>query len=176
MSTIIRYNNRIYSFSEFLLSESIKPKKTPYGLNFSDFNDSEIHEGGFLATCFLHPEQEEGILVAILETGECSFGTFLLQNFNADSSVLDFIEVLSDKKKSNGSPGLKIFNSVFYVLLEIIKKFDLNKIYFNASNKDLGNAYERMVKNEYFLQELEHIGFFYRNENENHIFTKGKGT
>lgn len=167
------YEGVVQSFNDFLLSEAIKPREVLYGLNSPEFNNKMIYnKNGLFVTCFGHPkDKEETVLVAVLN-GECSFGTFKTFGELGNHNVLDYIEILSDKKKNNGSPGLKIFNNVFYVLLEIINKHNLNDFWFNAANRDLSVVYSMVVKNKYFLQEMS--DFSYSFDSGKHKFRRIK--
>jgi hypothetical protein len=162
MSSVISINGKIVTFSEYLLSESIRPKNISYGLN-KDTNDSKIYnKGGITGTLFLHPKSEYGILVAIVNK-EAVFGIYdkdLHSNFN------DIIEVLSDRNERGTAPGLKICSHVFYVILELLKITKDTELFFDASNRDLGRVYDYLVKNKYFIEELDKIGFTYKEDSK----------
>jgi len=147
------------SFSEYLLTEGIKPKETSYGTDEYCKNGviDTIYKKQFCST--LIKNEDEYIFVGILSDGECSFGTVKEQYYNKD--LLEMSSYISDKKKNNGSPAIKIFGKVFYVLLKIFKKYNLKTLKFEAANKDLGNVYSKMVKNKYFLKSLEDEDLYY---------------
>jgi len=163
-------NGNLVSFSEFCLSESIRPKPTQYGTDENASNGNIERKFGIYYT-FIKTEDAYWS-VSIRLDGEVAFSR--RDDYSPDP--MDY----SDDRRSTRS-ALQVFNHVFYVLLEMFDKIKVNTmtvITFEGANPALGKVYDRLVKNKWFLASMEEKGFEYSGiTNGKHVFkTKyGKG-
>jgi hypothetical protein len=156
------------TYSEFLLSESVSPVKTNYGTDLS--NEEIIFENDQHFTFF--KMKDLYYLVGVnSKTGEIYFGTS--DTFDTESE--DNIDNFDDTKRGTNKLSLRVFNNVFYVLLEILKDIsDIKKLYFNGANKDLENTYSLIVKNKFFLEKLKELGYNYKGKIDNNFTFRRK--
>jgi penicillin V acylase-like amidase (Ntn superfamily) len=148
----IEHNGNIMSFGSYMsLQEAIKPVKTQYGTNI-DCSDKKLKSMTNGVKYTFIKTQKLYVCVLIDGSGEVGFGT----NENFSENPADY----TDSKKNVSSNALKVFGNVFYVLLEMIKKGNYSEIKFNSADAALGRVYDMMVKNKFFLKELEKTGYF----------------
>jgi hypothetical protein len=150
-------NGKIVSFSEWILSESVKPKQIDYGLNFKECNNKEIKN---IQNMYLTAFNFNAIHIVGLIDNEVTFAP--LEDYPNDifsKDVLQMVEYMSDTKGNRNKSSLKVFNYVFYVLLEIIKTSKTEIFYFSSAHDKLSNLYSKIVQNKYFLGYLASEGF-----------------
>lgn len=168
--------NRIMSYSEYILSEAIKPKPINYG---TDFNNSKWKNVG-LGFKLTHFKTNEYIYTYIFRDGFVGFFASDLdkeEEILSENSITNIFKNTKLFRRKDTSKFISVFNYFFYVTLEAIKKFDSDKIMFDGADKALGNLYSSMSRNKFFLKELEKIGFVYdgltrENNIEFYTFTK----
>lgn len=174
MSNIVYIDENHWYTSEidFLLSESIMPVETKFGTDLKNKRwilKSSPEGNDFIFTYF----KKDNLYYRIfIDTKSGGIGFGVAEDFDVDMSqdTLYILKHFSDGRKET-SGALRVFNNVFYVLLEGLKKYKVNTITFNSANKALGKVYSFMVKNKFFLQKLEEIGFEYQGEDENNYLT-----
>lgn len=167
MSSFIVIEDKILSFQEYCLTESIAPKKTAYGTN--DDADNKVIENVYeaLITFF----KSNGIVYAVLIK---SYNDGVVVGFGASDVKNSFIKNLkafTDKRTNGLSGGLaaQTFSKVFYVLVEIIKKKKLDyPLYFSGADPRLGILYDAVVKNKFFIEELKKLGYTYVGKEHDH--------
>lgn len=168
--------NRIMSYSEYILSEAIKPKPINYG---TDFNNSKWKNVG-LGFKLTHFKTNEYIYTYIFRDGFVGFFASDLdkeEEILSENSITNIFKNTKLFTRKDTSKFISVFNYFFYVTLEAIKKFNLDKIMFDGADKALGDLYSSMSRNKFFLKELEKIGFVYdgltrENNREFYTFTK----
>ncbi|MFW6002040.1 MAG: hypothetical protein ACOCQD_01740 [archaeon] len=163
MSYILKSDNKYYMLNDYLLNESIVPIKTEYGTDRNRTNKKFYNSDDFIVTYF---EQNNLYYIVGLDkaTGDVGFGVSVDDTFNIDE--------YDDSKFVTINP-IKVFGKVFYVLSEIVKYSKANTIRFDSANFALGKIYDKLVRNKYFLQSLENLGFEYIGKvEEKYTFTK----
>jgi len=162
----ITENGKRYTLMDYILSESIRPKPTPFGINeetdnykylkFTDPTDD-------IATLF--KDQNNYYMVTVrLDNGEV-----LLERGNFYS--IDPADYSMDRYQT--SNAILVFSKACYIALMLVKVAGLKQICFLESNAALGSVYKRLVYNDFFLSDLYQLGFGYAGErNGYHIFKK----
>lgn len=153
-----------YSFKEFLI-ESFKPRIVNFGCD-EEMKDRKILVKSFFGDNVYYTffkTKNMNYCVMLTEHGEISFSsskqmTVKLSRYNYKQTLI-------------GSSALMVFNSVFYVALQLIKWKKINKFVFMAANENLGKFYEKIVKDDSFNDYLNLNGFYY---DGNEIQTIGK--
>lgn len=161
MNTIIKFG--YIKFKDFL-SESFNPKIVDYGTDFSNKKWKTL-DNNFFVTFF---ESTDNQYTVIYRNGHIGFGTGWknlttenIDNINTFDEI-DSLFHLTKKKNYKLSSALTIFNQVFYVILEGIKKFNPDKIFFNGSNAVLEEFYGKMMKDKTILKNIENNGYIYK--------------
>lgn len=142
----------LVSFSDFCLSESIRPKPTQYGTD-RDMSDGNIERKGNTHYTFM--KAEDSYWRVVIFNNEVGFG-------RSEKYSLDPSDYNTDRRDTRSA--LKIFNRVFYVLLEMFDKIRDNTmtvIKFDSAHPALGRVYDRMVKNKWFLESMSERDFEY---------------
>jgi len=130
-----------------ILTESIKPVKSKFGINYPDFNNLEWRTKHNAYTTFF--SHESNIYKVEIDNNELSF--YYVNNINKENLFSD--EIISTKATSLQNNSSIIFNKVLYILFEGIKNsFKIDRILFQGSNnnKKLTEFYENLVKNTSF--------------------------
>ena len=156
MSLLVGSYREFMTFEQWLLSEAVEPVKVEYGSNPPEFNDRVIARlpNNVNSTCFVYNDSLYAI--QLNDLGEVAFGVnFYVPNSEEELRNITF----SDKiVKSVYSNGLKVFNQVFYVLLEMLSK-DNRDVYFQSANEDLEHFYNKLLGNKFFNRRLNTIGY-----------------
>lgn len=163
-------NGCIISFSNYCLSESIKPRTTDWGTNI-ELNDRVVKHHPTLGAYYAFFNASDAywvVFFAYADTkAEVGFATSNEFSLNLTSYTIN---------RQLTSSALKVFNKVFFVIIEMLAKPELkeiNTIYFDAANPALGKVYDRLQQNKFFLSHLEDAGFvFDRKEDGYHYFTR----
>ena len=148
--------NKIMTFSEYILSEAIKPKQINYGIDFNNSDWKNVGMG-FKLTYF---KTSEYIYTYIFREG---FVGFFASDLDREEEILSensITNIFKNRKlftRKDTSKFISVFNYFFYITLEAIEKFDTNKIMFDGADKALGNLYSSMSRNKFFLKELEKV-------------------
>lgn len=153
MSMLFEYENNLMFFKEFILTEAIKPKETEFG--------TDGKNGKFLSTdriiyTFLKDDKNSYLVAIDKVDGEIAFSS---KEGNISLNHSDYN--VSRKDTHNAT---RVFNKVFYIILIMAKKFNLELISFDAANPALGNVYSVMVKNKKFQDQLEKHGYKFYSE------------
>jgi len=156
-------NGDLVSFSEYCLSESIKPKVTEYGTDESTSNRRIEHVSRVFYTFMQASDAYWCVLLK--DDGEVGFGRS--DEFSTDPR--DYSD-----ERTNTRSALQVYGKVLYVMLEIFDKKAPNTmtaIKFGSANPAAGKVYDRMVKNKWLLDELSERGLEYIGvQNGEHIF------
>lgn len=154
----IRNQGDLVSFTDYLLSESILPKKTAYGTDLLAKDKTIQTTGNLIWTITRHDDNYYMVLVN-KNTGECGFGAY-------DKWDGDFdLPFSHDRRMSTNA--LASFGYVWYVLLEIADKHKLTLLKFDAADQKLSRVYDRMIENKFFLSYLSKSGWSYQGKPNN---------
>ena len=154
------------SFRSFIMSESIEPVKTDYGTDYQ--NKKWIVADNVMLTFY---KTKTNACCVIIDNGNIGFMTAENIPTPEELANTDIGELFSfDKRKR--SNALKTFNYFFYIILEATHKFNLPVLYFNPADKELGDVYDRIVKNPFFRQKLKDAGFEYIGMKNNNYLIK----
>jgi len=175
MATPIAFNDTLIPFNEFILSESIRPKKVSYGVN-SIINDEKIlylkalnHYITFMKY------KDELYLVALDKNNEFSFGALKNNRYTTEDGIdiEAIINDISDNPKNIGAPAIKVFSGILYIMLEMVKKYKLNHFFFSSANDKLSPVYDKLIKNKYFIEDLKTQDISFKNKKDTeYYFTK----
>lgn len=149
------------TYSEYLLSEAIKPTVTEYGTDFKNEKWKNVGEGFYIT----HFKTDEYIYTYMIRDGFVGFFTSELEDENEILSKTNIRDILSDNNlfdKKSTHKTMLIFNHFFYLTLEAISYFNINEIKFDGADKALGDMYSVLVKNKKFNGKLEELGFEYK--------------
>lgn len=144
------------TFEQYLLTEAIEPIHTEYGSNPPEFNNKhtvKLIGGNIWGTCFIFDNKLYMIQID-KNSGEIAFG--VVNTIPRDTDEFNSMTFSDDKVLTRSA--LKVFNKIFYVLLEVLKHEDIN-LFFSAANKDLDNFYSKLVKNKFFNERLNTVGY-----------------
>lgn len=162
MSMLFEHENKLMFFKEFILTEAIKPKETEFG---TDGKNRKFLSSDRIVYTFFKDDKNSYLVAIDKDNGEVAFSS-KEGEISLNSSDYD----VSRKDTHNAT---KVFNKVFYIILIMIKKYDLDLISFDAANPALGNVYSVMVKNKKFQEELEKVGYkFYAEIGNSYYFEK----
>jgi hypothetical protein len=156
------YEHKFFSFKNFLLSESIKPKEVDFGINdlLNDRKWITTHSNeDSLQYTFLQINSVY-YMVMIQSDGEVMFGASdQLDIYNIYD--IDYLgKVFTDDRRYT-KKTLTVFGNIIYVLLEGLKYSSLHTIKFNAANAALSSAYNFMMKNKFLIDVLKENGWKY---------------
>lgn len=159
MSSFIWENGNFVSFRDYLLSESIKPKEIKFGTNFNRYDNGKIENiNGTILISFKFNEK----LYTVIMDSNNSVGFHWSE---LPVKELDYFDIIiQDSSKNvilNGASALKTFSYIFYIIIYVLKKYNKKEVLFNAAHPALGRVYDNMVKNKFFLNELEKAGYEY---------------
>ncbi len=171
MSSFIFENGKIFSFKNYLLSESIKPKEIKYGINYPLYDNYIIKNvNNVYLTSFLFDEK----IYTVIIDNENSVGFHFSEIPNKEKDYFDIISVdTSGKDARNNSSAIRVFSFVFFIILEFIEKYNLKMVKFDAAHKSLGIVYDKMVKNKFFYKEFQDRNFIFKGKIEDeYIFIK----
>ncbi len=162
MSMLFEHKNKLMFFKEFILTEAIKPKETDFG---TDGKNRKFLSSDKIVYTFFKDDKNSYLVAIDKVNGEVAFSS-KEGEISLNSSDYD----VSRKDTHNAT---KVFNKVFYIILIMIKKYDLDLISFDAANPALGNVYSVMVKNKKFQEELEKVGYkFYAEIGNSYYFER----
>lgn len=154
MSILVGRIDQFLTFNEWLLSESILPTKVEYGNNPPLFNNKKIlnYIGDVSGSCFI----SDNLLYSIQfnADGEIAFG--VSNKLPKDIKELAHVKFSDDRIITKSA--LSVFNKVFYVLVELLQKQKRN-VFFRSANGKLEGIYNAMLKNKYFNDELNKLGY-----------------
>ena len=154
MSLLVGRIDSFLTFNDWLLTEAIKPLKVEYGSNPPLFNDSKIikYLGDINGTCFI----SDGLLYTVQYSkyGEIAFGV----NSKIPKDIAEFSRIKFSDNKIASKSALYVFNKVFYVLIEVLKE-QKRDVFFSPANSTLDNIYSTMIRNRFFNDELNKIGY-----------------
>jgi hypothetical protein len=148
-------NEQVFLCSEYMLSESIKPKQIDYGTDFENKQWRQL-DHNFYVTFF----KTTNWYVVFYREGFVGFG-YIEKSPDEFTSIQQIFDH-NPFKQTNFYQATHIFNYAFYILIQIIKKFNPPSIYFDASASHLVGVYEAMVKNKTFLQHIQKNGYAYK--------------
>lgn len=160
MDSIVKFG--VMRFKDFL-SESFIPRQTYFGFDFQNKRWKELDDN-FFVTFF---EFAGNQYVVIYRKGHIGFGSgWKVLSVDDVDKIKTFNEViylfqLSKKNNYRLLPALSIFNRVFYVMLEGIKHFNPDKIFFSGFNTTMEEFYEKMMKDKSMLKIIEDSGYMY---------------
>ena len=172
MSTFIREKGKFYSFFEYLLLESIKPKKIKWGSNDNTDNNEFIYNNEMKSYYTFFHFQDTNFIVYIRNNKEIGY-----EVIKAKKNLIDVVNQASSMYFSTERIGIntaaRIFSYVFYVILQVVKKLKYKEIYFSGADKKLGLMYDKLVQNKFFIKAVEKEGWFYTGKKEDyHIFKR----
>ncbi|MCG7944830.1 MAG: hypothetical protein N0C84_00630 [Candidatus Thiodiazotropha taylori] len=158
-------NLKMLNFKGYLaLTESLRMTKTKFGTNSSMSNGKiETNFGTHHHTFF--DAGNTYVFVGLVAGGEVGFGT-------SSEFSLDVTDYDMDPKNFRKS-SIVLFSKVFYVIVEMLKQTKTKEVRFSGDNANLERMYDKVVKNKYFLDELDKIGYKYRGKlGDDHYFQK----
>ena len=171
MSLFIFENNEFIKFSDFLLSESIKPKETLFGTN-KEFNNLKIlNYNGVKLSSF--KTVDKVFTVIIDKDNEIGFHYTLINNIDFEN--FNYIDAISENDSFltlGTSNAAKTFGFVFYIVLQIAKEYNLPELIFSAEHDKLENIYVKMVNNKYFIEEFKSNSYRFEKQNNKYIFKR----
>lgn len=156
MSMLIGTFQNHMTFEEYTLSESIKPKQTNYGTNPPEFNNKQISKfsNDIISTCFASDNRLYFVQLSV-DTGEIGFAKLS----KIPKTFEELSTVVFDVEPTKNSFALGIFGEAFYVFLELIKVSDIDSVYFDSANPELGKVYGLTSKNKFFNKTLNQLGW-----------------
>jgi uncharacterized protein YegP (UPF0339 family) len=160
-------NGKKFTFMDYILSESIVPKQTPFGLN-DDANDGKVERvddpTDEIFTLFKENDTNYYKVTVRLDNGEI----FLEHSEFYSSNSADY----SINRHKNPNAILAL-NKTFYVALILVQKCGLPQFCFSGLDPALGSVYDRLSQNKFFLRSIFQMGFGYAGkQNGYHIYQK----
>ena len=141
----------VKTFKDYV-NEIVSPIEYSYGLN-DNLNDSKIVKDDYGIYTFFTLNKKYYV-VYINHEGYFGFGISKEYSVNIEDYTDD-----SESFSKNKNNGYKIFNIVFYILIELINDFKLKEYWFEPSNEKLKKIYEKMTKNTKFQKQLDDLGY-----------------
>jgi hypothetical protein len=162
-----KFTGRRLTFSEYCLSESLRPIKTVFG---TDLHNHKWYNKEDLYWTFFKTERY--YYCVTLENGQVEFATsdiFDEENFSNWFNVAEAFD-FDERKISSAS---KIFSNVMYIVIQGLNTFDIDEFYFYGYSPALGTLYQRMVyHNKFFLDSIKDNRFIFDREEDNKYFFK----
>lgn len=149
----------ILTFKDFIC-ESFSPKKVDFGYDLKN-KEWAILGRDFIGTFFKSSENQ--IYAILFRNNHFGFALYVKDEpFNPDklNNINDVIKQFTFKSRATGN-ALRVFNEVIYIILDFIKQFNSEIIYFSGADADLKRLYALMVKDKSFLKILDGMGYFY---------------
>lgn len=170
MSTVIYYDDKFVGLFDFLLSESIKPKIIEFGIN-KYFNDSNFFEvNNIIGTSFKYSNRLYNITLNKSDSSLSFYFTYIkdidFNNFDYFDSILQEVQY----ELADPSHAAKVFSLVFYVTLQLVTKYKIKTIKFDAQHNRLDKFYNTLMKNKLFMDEFIKLGYSYSKTDDFHIF------
>lgn len=166
MSTFI-FNERLGKIQFFgdYLAEAFQPVEVDYGLDLKDKRFMNVYQSVYVTTF-----KSAGGLYAIIidkESGEIGFAVMDENTYEplTRENVADQMRILLGRQAQRGDRNaIRIFNNVFYILAEFIKKNPaMKKVAFRADDGQLGGVYHHLMQNKSFLKWINRFGFSHTN-------------
>ena len=156
----VSINGETMTFSEYLISESVKPKFTEFGTDLKNEKWKKLNDN-FFVTCF---KIHKTLYMAVYRLGYIGFYVARepeeFNNLKNITNYDDFVEDYHfDRTSTHGA--IIVFNNFFYVINKAILGFKPHVIRFDGNDKDLGGLYETMVKNRFFTKQVNELGYTY---------------
>ena len=172
----IKCGDEVKLYSEYMLSEAIKPSIIEYG---TDFYNKEWKSIGrdFYITFF---KTEDYVYSYLYREGYIGFYASDLKDESKVLSSTSIDDILSNPKlftAKDTSKFIQVFNNFFFITLGAITHFKADVIYFDGDNKALGNLYDSISRNPSFLKVLGIYGFEYKGKSKldsRNFFTFGR--
>ncbi len=151
MNMIYLDNGKIYNnFKDYLLSESISIQKTKYGVNSPVFDDLNILNNQQHKMTFF---ESQGTYVVNFKPQLTTDGPeVIFTKLKSFVSVTDF-EVYREITKDMNQ--FKIFGKVMYIIIQMMKKLKINKVYFDGMTKKHSEVYTKLFTNKHIQKEAK---------------------
>jgi hypothetical protein len=155
-------NGEVLWFSDYIVSESILPKKTEYGTDYTNKEWRTLQNLRFIFTII----NKRCYVVIVGHMNQIAFAPYVkedipsLEDLAAIKTDEELLELFPFDRRSTHD-SLRVFNKVFYVVVEAIRDFKLDVIRFDAADPKLKHLYERMIENKYLMEHLRGLGFEY---------------
>lgn len=158
MSTILYINDNFIGLFDYLLSESIKPIKIKYGTNQDFDNGNFFRVNNMIGTSFIYDKKLYSVILNDGNIVGFHFSYVKDINFEEFNYFENVLRVL-DYKLEVPAHAAKVFGLVFYILLEMVSKYNLKYIKFDAEHKKLDKFYDTLFRNKLFVKEFESRGY-----------------
>ena len=160
---------KIINFIEFTtLSEAIEPVAITYGKNY--FNKEWNVYGDFKCTFYIYKNRSYCVVIDGFNVG------FMTADHIVPIEKIDELDDIEDFgfDRVRVSEACRTFNHFFYIILQGIVHFNLDHIVFHGADPELDNFYSKIVKNKFFVKQLEKVGLKYIKDDFNveYIFYK----
>lgn len=170
MSSILYMDGRFIGLFDYLLSESIKPNKKNFGTNQSFDNGKFFRANNMVGTSFI---EKDNLYTCTLnmDNGVISFHFSYVKDI--DFSNFDYFENIVrvvNYELAAPTHAARVFGYIFYILLEMVSKYNLKYIKFNAENSKLDKFYDTLFRNKLFIKEFEIRGYEFIKEGDFFIF------
>lgn len=165
MSLFLHNGDRFLSFKEFI-TEAFFLKEVQYGTNTPNFDNGEINttpNDDYWTIAKVKDDVYVMLVLRAFNGYEFGFGV-------SRKPSLEFDDYSDDRTDSH--VALRVFNSIFYVLLEMLDDKNVKDIVFNPADEKLGKFYDKMVHNKSFVKLLNDNGFE-QSVNNKYRFYKG---
>ncbi|MDD2505283.1 MAG: hypothetical protein PHF21_03295 [Bacilli bacterium] len=178
MSVKFVIDDKILSFKEFILSESIVPKQTKFGTNYPYFDNNEIYSfKGINSTwCVI---DKSLYWIWIDNTNEVSFmkcKTPVLDN--TDFILKQIYKIPTEYFMGTAEASynaMNLFGNIFFVILQLADILQINSISFKGFSNNLDKFYSILVQNKLFASKVKEYNWQYSGiEDEKYIFIKIK--
>lgn len=163
MSMFLIENEEIITFTDYIISESVRPKEITYGTNEETDNGEFGSRPNHYYTFF--NKNEKYYMVVVDKKGNFGFGV-------NEKEFSDDIKDYDDSRKQTRN-ALTVFSHIVYVLLEFVNKSKIKHLKFSAADLALGNVYSRMIKNKQLMNDIEQSGYRYFGFlDDNYVFVR----
>ena len=147
-----------------LFTEAFAPSIVSYGTNYPDLNDMKIVKltrPNITVTLF----RTDGDVYAVHLSEENELVFSFISNYTNDTLEKNIIGNTT-MVQQNTKNAVKVFNKVFYVGMQIIKKVKPDEFSFEGFSESLRAVYSKLVQNKSFIKELEKAGYEFDAEQE----------
>lgn len=162
---------RRYEFQEFLLSEAVRPTPTKYGTNQPNFDNMEIVVDSHAVYTASIMDGNTYAIYMNRTTGETGFS--FVKEIDKDKTLFNNIIKFASEEPTGFGAANNIFNQVFFIMLQVIKKSGNKTVKFSGHNNRLDKFYSFLIRNKTFLKHIKDAGYtLISSEGNNYIFSR----
>ena len=160
------------------IQEALAPKATEYGTNYPIFNNRKFTKKRFYETVFISGDDLYSVYITFSTDPDISQDVYFayLGDIGKWDESKDFSDNLSFlrsmKQPEENKNAFRVFNNVFYVILEFLKKESPTSIALTGATPKLQKVYKAMFNNKNIQKIINKIGYEIEEDGWEYFFDK----